>query len=232
MKLALLLVVFLSACAAAAPVKKERPWYTEKPVYYDYAKFDLKKVPPPPAPGSPEDEAELKVLEQIQNTRTHAQCDAASEEVTPDFENFFGHLSPFVRPTPELVDEIFWYLRSDTARTISRIKKHFNRERPFVRDGKRFQPCVKEEFGKSYPSGHAAIARIYARVLGLLDPAGRAAYEAHAKQSGWNRVVGGVHHPSDVILGARLADQIFEEMRKTRKFQEDVKRLRTQLAQP
>lgn len=226
----LVLALFLSACASAPGGSKERPWYTEKPVYYDYSKFDLKKVPPPPAPGSKEDEADLAALDQIQKTRTSAECEAATGEVKPDFENFFGHMSPFVKPTPEKVDEIFWFLRSDTARTISRIKKHFNRERPFVRDAKRFQPCVKEEFGKSYPSGHAAIARMYARVLGLLDPSRRAEYEKHAKQSGWNRVIGGVHHPSDVVLGARLADEIFEEMRKTQKFQEDMKVLRAYLA--
>lgn len=227
----LVLVLLLSsACASTTGGSKERPWYTEKPVYYDYQQFDLSKVSPPPAPGSKEDEQDLATLDEIQKTRTGAQCEAAMGEVKPDFENFFGHMSPFVKPTPEKVDEIFWFLRSDAGRTISRIKKHFNRERPFVRDGKRFHPCIKEEFGKSYPSGHAAIARLYARVLGFLDPARRAEYERHAKQSGWNRVIGGVHHPSDVDVGARLADVIFEEIRKSPKFQEDVKVLRTYLA--
>lgn len=229
MRASFILFLLLVACSGAPPAGKERPFYTEAPTYFDYTKFEPGKFPPPPASGSREDEEDLAALDRYQRIRTQAQCDSAAHEVKPDFEHFFGHMNPFVKPTPDEVDEIFWKLRSDVGRTVSKVKKLYNRERPFRRDPKRFHACVKEEHGMAYPSGHAAISRLYAQVLSELDPAHSADYFAQATTSGLNRVISGVHHMTDIAQGARLADEVYEAMKKSEAYQADLARLRSHL---
>lgn len=227
--------LLVSACASSPPQTqtvsvpeqpKERPFYAEKPFYFDYNSFDPANFPPPPKEGSREDKADFAALDKFQKKRTQEMCDAASHEVKPDFENFYGELSPFVKPTPAEIDHIFWQLRSDMGRTVSRVKKFYNRERPYRRDEKRFVPCIKKEDGKAYPSGHAAFARLYSLVLAELDPANREKYEAHARQSALNRVIGGVHHPSDIAMGAKLADDIYAKMKESPAYKADIEKLR------
>jgi acid phosphatase (class A) len=234
MRLSFFLFLFVfSACATNKPVDpagaKSRPFYADAPVYFDHLAFDPSKIAPPPAPGSKVDNEDLAEIEQFQKTRTAAQCAAAGHEVKPDFQNFFGHMSPFVKPTPDEVDEIFWKLRSDIARTVSKVKKHYNRERPYRRDEKRFVPCIKKEDGKAYPSGHAAIARLFAKVLSELDPANAKKYFSHAEDSAMNRLIGGVHHRSDLVVGKEMADMVYGKIIKTEAYKADLTKLRSHL---
>lgn len=230
-------ILCLSACAAAPAQMsaektgpKERPFYADAPFYFDYTAFDPTKVQVPPAPGSKEDEQDLAELDRFQKTRSQTDCEAAGKEVKPDFENFFGEMSPFQKPTAQVVDEIFWRLRSDIGRTVSKIKKHYNRERPYRRDANRFVPCIKLEDGKAYPSGHAAISRLFASVLAELDPKNMGKYFAHAEESALNRVVGGVHHRSDIVMGKKIADQVYAAMKESPAYKADLASLRSLLA--
>jgi acid phosphatase (class A) len=61
----------------------------------------------------------------------------------------------------------------------------------------------------SYPAGHALIARLTAKVLIEVVPAGRhAALLELARRIGFNRVIAGLHYESDCDAGAAVADQI------------------------
>jgi acid phosphatase (class A) len=71
---------------------------------------------------------------------------------------------------------------------------------------------VEREESFSYPSGHATRGVLAARVLAELAPARRAELLRLGEQVGYDRVVGGVHYPSDVLAGQRLGAALADEL--------------------
>jgi len=65
-------------------------------------------------------------------------------------------------------------------------------------------PALPEPDGFSYPSSHAALSVIYCEILCQFDPADEMDFMATAKLIGTDRVLGGVHYPSDVDSGRRF----------------------------
>lgn len=63
----------------------------------------------------------------------------------------------------------------------------------------------------SYPSGHSALAEFYARILSIALPDRAADFKARALQIAQDRMIGGVHYPTDVRDGVLLGDQIFDD---------------------
>ena len=89
----------------------------------------------------------------------------------------------------------FWF--SDTA------KEHWARPRPATVDG-RVHPCVGPQTTGSYPSSHASRAVVWAALLAELFPDRRQPLEALGRRIGDDRVVAGIHFPTDVAAGQRL----------------------------
>jgi acid phosphatase (class A) len=109
------------------------------------------------------------------------------------------------------------------------LKNHYARLRPYERDAS-IIPCVqKPKGGTSYPSSHAAVGALLADVLADLLPAKAELIEAGGIQIGENRVIGGVHHPSDVVAGRSVAKQIAEALAENEFFQADFKAARREL---
>lgn len=173
----------------------------------DWRALDAKDfmMDPPPAAGSPQAKAELDELVALQATRTPAQCAEARAEKTPDLASLFGGAgiltdAELAKAQP-LVDEV--------AKRMSAIsgvfKKTYARPRPYDEDS-RIVPCADKPGGAtSYPSGHAAAGVIDACVLSRVFPARAADIEARGQLAGELRIVGGVHHRSDVVAGRALA---------------------------
>ena len=179
-------------------------------------------IPPFPAGGSPKDQADLAEVTAWQVKRTPKLCAQvmAQKQTTPD--HFFAHL-PY-EPNSETA-ALLVRVRSDVGKVVDRFKEHFQRGRPFVRYPKRFQPCYPEGRGSSYPSGHTTAAQVMALVLSDLDPEHRDPYMAEAKQAGLNRVIGGVHHPSDVEAGMQLGTAIHAQLKLSPDYRRDLARL-------
>jgi acid phosphatase (class A) len=79
----------------------------------------------------------------------------------------------------------------------------------------------------SYPSGHATRGTLLARILAELAPERREALLRVGHQIGYDRVVGGVHYPSDVLAGDRLGDAVADALLADPDFRrqlEDVRR--------
>ena len=66
------------------------------------------------------------------------------------------------------------------------------------------QPCLPPEGTGSFPSGHAVWFRATAELLADLLPERRERLELVGRQGGANRVLCGVHYPSDVEAGQRF----------------------------
>jgi len=186
--------------------------------------LDLRAVPAAPADGSYEDKEDFRVILDWQNRRTAAQCAAAKAEMSHNYEVFFGRLSPFGSPTPAEVKEFFKNVGEDSVAAHKYLKDVYQRERPFLRDA-RVKPCLPRVAGLSYPSGHSAMARLFALILSDLVPARRAEFMAKADESALFRVIGGVHHPSDTEAGKALADALYKELKKEPAFVSDLRAL-------
>jgi acid phosphatase (class A) len=128
---------------------------------------------------------------------------------------------------PAQAAEFFQHVRADTFHIADRLKRQYDRTRPYARDAT-VHPCISMPKGGrySYPSGHSTLGWEFGLVLSDLVPARRAAFLSHAEQIAQDRVIGGVHHPSDVAAGRVLAEEIHAVLLKSPAFRADLEKVR------
>jgi acid phosphatase (class A) len=176
-------------------------------------------LPGPPADDSAENQAEVAQMLQLQARRTAEDVARCRSEVDLSFasfadvlgDNFKEHLLP---QTAALLAQA----QVDTHLMLVDAKKYWHRVRPPVADA-RIHPCVKLETNGSYPSGHAAQGVIWATVLAEIYPERRDALMARGRQIGEDRVIGGIHYPSDVRDGQVLGEAISKKLLESSDFQ-------------
>jgi acid phosphatase (class A) len=163
-----------------------------------------------PRPGSDAAKADQAILLWLQTTRTEeevrrAQCEAHihlgvfSRTAGVDLE------SPRFPLTQALAED----LRQAMSGVTGKLKLQFNRPRPYLAIPE-LKPALPLEPSRSYPSGHSAWGMVEANLLAALDPGRREAFLVRGRLVGYDRVLGGVHYPSDVQAGLRLG-QAFAE---------------------
>jgi acid phosphatase (class A) len=157
----------------------------------------------PPA-GSDGAKADLAILLWQQRSRTPAEVRRAETEVILHL-GIFSEVTgkdldsgPFPR-TRALADDLQAALRQVTAP----LKVQFARPRPYDAFHQ-IKPAVKLEPSFSYPSGHASWGMVQATLLAALQPQRREAILERGRLVGYDRVLAGVHYPSDVDAGQLL----------------------------
>jgi hypothetical protein len=168
-------------------------------------------VGPFPKPDSDEGKADLAIVLWEQRIRTPLEVQRALAEVKLGpgaYATALGHSVDATRypRTFELIDRVGREIKVMT----DGLKKHFARVRPYHADP-RVQPAIEREPSPSYPSGHATRGMAYAAVLAELVPEHREALLAQGRLVGFDRVIGGVHYPSDIEAGQRLGLKLVEE---------------------
>jgi acid phosphatase (class A) len=197
---ALLLLASLSSLAAD-------PKFT----FVDARSIDLSRLlAPPPADSSEVTRAELEAMLMIQERRSDAQ----KAQALADNEVSLARFSEAVGSTKSLKDvplpltnALLKKVQSDSSPVVGAGKEAFNRPRPYALE-KRLEPVVPLPGGASYPSGHATWAYLTALVLADMVPERRLQILARADEYARNRVIAGVHYPSDVEAG-RMTATIF-----------------------
>ncbi|MBI5239819.1 MAG: phosphatase PAP2 family protein [Elusimicrobia bacterium] len=222
------LALLLAAGTAGAKGYERQP-----PLYLDRAKLSALEFPPAPAADSAVDKADLEEVRSWQKRRTEGQCRDAAAQATATFEELFGDISPFARPLPQEAADFFLQVGIDVDTAVWDVKEREKRPRPFRRDPS-IEPCpgLKKPGGYSYPSGHAAISRAYALALTDIAPGRRNEYITRANDAALNRVIGGLHHPSDIAAGKRLADMLYPSLKRDPAFAAQLERMRGYLAAP
>lgn len=180
--------------------------------------------PPPPAAGSRAERKDFEALRDWQKKRTTGQCARAASASQASYEEFFGDISPFPRPLPPEAAAIFSRVQGETDGVAAGVKDMFRRPRPFHTD-KSLEPCLGRIGGLAYPSGHATISRLFALILADLVPGRKKEFFARADAAALDRVIGGVHHPSDIEAGKLLARELYKRYRKSPVFREEMKTL-------
>ena len=184
-------------------------------------------ITPPPSDGGAADLADLHAVEGMQASATRTQL-AHAEKIV----NFTVFLFSDVRGDgfnaaayPETAS-FFKKLESESNRPKNWIKDHYHRLRPYMAHSNLVKSLVTPEDGFSYPSGHAVRSWLDALVLGELDPPRRAAYLGCAWQVNIDRVIGGMHYPSDTAAGRTLAESLFADLMADPAFKADLEALR------
>lgn len=186
-----LLLAWLVAASAEAP----EPWISPGDV--DLATF----LPPPPAADSTAQRADLDAVLAVQTARTEAQVQEARADQLVSVFRFADVLGSAFSPTrTPRAGALAQEACRQSAPITAAAKRHWNRPRPFKASNK-VTPVITNATEGSYPSGHATCGYLWAILLADMVPEKRAELFERGIRYGTNRVIGGVHYPSDVEAG-------------------------------
>jgi len=179
---------------------------------------------PPPAPGSAEDRADLEEACAVSSAAPDRLVARARDE---DNLNVF-HFAPAIGnwfqagKLPKL-EAFFKQVEKETKAVTSVGKTYWKRLRPYHVDPARFNRAIEDEYytDYSYPSGHSTRATVFALLLADIFPDKRDGILMKGRESGWLRVIGGVHYPTDVFAGRVLGQAIVRELKASPAFQAD-----------
>jgi len=208
--LRLALFVFLAASIASAqqafPTKPARtsPWFDAQSI--DFAVL----TPAPPASGSELDRQDMRAVLLTQRTRTSQQMQQAqADDREEDIFVFASVLGPkFNAAELPLTATLSQHLRDASAVVNPPLKLRFARPRPFV-TSTLIHPVCEKTATTSFPSGHTMVGTLEALALTQIVPERSAEVLHRLDQYGQNRVVCGVHYPSDVAASRIVATSLF-----------------------
>ncbi len=205
---------------------------THPPLKY-LAKDDLNWVallPEPPTTNSAEQKSELQQILAIQTARTPA--DEARAKAEEKFEVFqFAPIigAGFTAEKCPMTAALFKDIETDSKYFSRTSKEHWNRKRPPYIDPAVHPSATLEDEG-SYPSGHATRGVLFALLMSEIFPEHREALLEQGRQVGWDRVVGGVHYPSDVAAGRVLGQALAAKLLAKPEFRAEFERVKQEIS--
>jgi acid phosphatase (class A) len=215
--LAILLLTFLVPLIGAEPQSLFRAGVIDP----------VKLLPPPCALDTEEMKAELDLVLRVQECRTTKDMERVRAEEKfrlPAFQSVLGAWLT-AENCPKL-EALFARLETEGRVYSSAAKKHFNRKRPFQADC-RVKPLFTED-GTGYPSGHSMRGLLFATILAELAPDKKVELLARGREIGWDRVIAGVHFPSDVAGGRMLGQALAQELLANPAFKEELTAIRAE----
>jgi len=177
----------------------------------------------PPARGSDTEKAEIAALLQWQNRRTAAdvlRCESEQDANPFIFSEVIG--DKFVDKNLPVTATLLKEVQSDIKGITAAAKAKWDRKRPpYVDD--RIKPCVALETNGSYPSAHAVRGVVWSRILAEIFPEKKEALLKRGLLMGEDRVIAGIHFPSDVEAGQKLGNAIADQLLADPAFQGSLK---------
>ena len=189
------LVVTSSVVSPPASAKGAAPFISARDI-------DLVKLlPPPPANDSAQTKVELGEILTLQVTRTPEMVAQAKADAVENIWRFADVLGPnFKSENLPQFSAFFSRVVSSEGAVVDPSKNFWQRPRPYQYSDL-VKPVVKMTASGSYPSGHATAGTLMGIVLANMVPEKRVEIMARAREYANNRIVGGVHYPSDIEAG-------------------------------
>jgi acid phosphatase (class A) len=186
-------------------------------------------LPPPVALESAEAASELGVVLLAQQQRTPADLARIASEDHMGLENFAEAIGPWCSPDklPQL-KALIQEIQSESKVIVYPAKAHFSHPRPPAVDP-RVHPVVTEA-SDSYPSGHATRGMMDAEILAELFPERKDPIMKRGQEIGWDRVVAGVHFPSDIVAGRVLGQALAKALLAQPSFQQRLITIRSEIS--
>lgn len=181
----------------------------EEARYLSPARIDLTQLlAPPPAGGSVEEQQDLAAVLEVQRRRSPEDVREAKADAEVSVLRFAAVLGPGltvarVPRTAALIQQV----GREASAIVQVAKQHWQRPRPFEVSSE-VRPVVEVPRNGSYPSGHAVFGNLTAIVLASMVPEKRVELFRRGWRYGENRIVAGLHFPSDTEAG-RIAAAAF-----------------------
>lgn len=189
-------------------------------------------LPAPPADPS----ADIAELKRVQSSRTEAQIALAKRDDADESMFVFADVlgEKFKKESLPLTGLLSDHVRYDASPIVRVAKGHFHRPRPFHFDAEVKPVCKANAFDPAkanfaYPSGHGTVGYIEALVLIQMLPEKREAILARADAYAYNRVVCGVHYPSDLPASKATAYAMMGLLMNNPFFQKELAAAKTEL---
>jgi len=188
---------------------------------------------PPPAAGSAEDRLDLENTATVHQAATPAELARSADETNLTIFHFAPAIGPwFVAGRFPKTEALFKEVEAEAKQSTDAAKKFYQRPRPYHVAPDRFPHSIEHEDPThySYPSGHSTRGTVFALLLAELFPADREALLAKARETGWLRVQGGVHYPTDIYAGRVLGQELARDFLASAQFKADLAAARAELA--
>jgi acid phosphatase (class A) len=199
-------------------------------LYFSSKKVDfLALLPPPPAPNSVEQNADLTEVRTV-----HSQCGPdesalAMSETKFTIFSFTPAVGPFLQPGKfPKTEELLARAQKTASAVVDTAKDYWMRPRPFMVDTNLAAGELEKSF--SYPSGHSTRGTVLSLLLAELFPDQSDAILAEGKMIGWHRVEIARHYPTDIFAGRVLARAIVRELHKNAEFEADFDAAKAEIA--
>lgn len=198
--------------------------------FIDPDQIDLTRLlAPPPAVGSPRQEREMAELVALGRDRTPVAAAFAMADRERTAYRFADVLGPaFTADAFPLTGALLAKVNKDASAIVDRAKTFWSRPRPFVTNPD-LAPSLKKPDGHSYPSGHATFGTLAGIILADMVPEMAGPLFERAEAYRRNRVIGGVHYPSDVEAGRLAGTVIAAFLPLSPAFREEFARARAEL---
>ena len=184
---------------------------------------------PPPLPDSPEQAADLALVQSVSRAAPSNEIVAALAERKFDLFVFAPVIGDFFQPGKfPKTEEFLQRVQKDAEAVTVTAKEYWKRPRPYVIDPTLAGGKLEKSF--SYPSGHSTESTVLALVLGDLFPARREALIAKSRLIGWHRVEIARHYATDIYAGRVFAQAIVREMKKNAEFLADIAGVKAEIA--
>jgi membrane-associated phospholipid phosphatase len=187
-------------------------------------------LPPPPDQGTPESRADTEGVLARQQFRTPADILRARREAMLSPAIFSDILGPWfdVKRLP-LTFALLENAADDAEAISAQAKSVWNRPRPSVQDHD-IHPVVPVPNSPSYPSGHAMRGALWSIILAKLAPENQDRILARGAEIGEDRIIAGVHFPSDVAAGQTLGSMLAVRLLADPSFQRDFARAQAEFS--
>jgi acid phosphatase (class A) len=216
---ALLLTSIFAGAQQVSPARPERtsPWFNAQAIDF------VALTSGPPAAASRLDKQDMDDVMLAQRIRTTAQIQQAQaddkEEDIFIFASVLG--SKFNAAELPLTAALSQHLRDASAVINPPLKLRFGRPRPFTASARVHPVCQKTASG-SFPSGHAMVGTLEALALTQIVPERSPEILRRLDQYTHNRIVCGVHYPSDVAASRMISSALFGLIAASPVFQQEL----------
>jgi len=220
------------AIAIASPVfaqEKAKPFTDAKEVNL------INLLSPPPANDSAKTKQEIGEVLAIQVTRTKAMEDRAIADAEENIWRFADVVNnpKFTKENLPKFSAFFDRVVETEAAVVDPAKDVWKRTRPHLLYPDLVKPVVPLSKSGSYPSGHTTVGTLMGVVLANMLPEKKDVIMARAWEFGWNRVIGGIHYPTDIeagrLSGTAIAQTIMQHDDYKAEFEAAKAELRTAL---
>jgi acid phosphatase (class A) len=202
----------------------------ERDYYINASSVDLSHLlAPPPTPDSAAGKADLQAVRDAQRNWIPAIVASALADAQLSVFRFADVIGPGFKPENlPFTSKFFERVSSDQAQAVRVAKAYFNRPRPFAIDAE-IKPVEHLAANASYPSGHATFAYVDAIILADMLPEKATAIFARADAYAHNRVIEGVHYPTDLEAGRISAAVIDNVLLHDAHFMADYEKARAEV---